>query len=144
MKNTSVRFGFRATLVLLCCATSAAMADVVKFDIPSQPASTALLAFSRQAAAEVLFASDTVKSVRANTVVGSFEPAEALIRLLADTGLSASRSGNGKWLVITSSASPTVAVASAPAVSSMTAEPVIPQRRATSNDDHPLQMEAME
>ena len=30
---------------------------------------------------------------------GSYEPAEALMRLLADTGLAAARTANGKWIV---------------------------------------------
>src|SRR5437763_2121250 len=116
--------------------------------MPAQPAATALLVFSKQAGAEVLFASDSVKSVRANAVVGAFEPAEALIRLLADTGLSASRSANGKWLVIASSALTTMTTTAPAPISGpipvTTEAPTVGARRMANPDERTVQMEVVQ
>ncbi len=92
-------FSRRLIAGLLGLAAVLASAAPVKFDLPAQPAGAALLAFSKQAGAEVLFAFDQVNSVRTNALTGTHEPAEAMIRLLADTGLAASRSASGKWIV---------------------------------------------
>ncbi|MBI5692457.1 MAG: TonB-dependent receptor [Verrucomicrobia bacterium] len=87
----------------------------VRFEIPAQPAASALLAFSAQAGAEVLFATDQVSGKKANAVTGAHEPAEAMIRLLADTGLAASRGANGKWIVAAAAPTPVTPARPAPA-----------------------------
>jgi len=71
----------------------------VKFDLPAQPAASALLAFSKQAGVEVLFSYDELRKVRSNAVVGEFEPEAALAELLRGTGFAATRHGDGKFLV---------------------------------------------
>jgi hypothetical protein len=85
-----------AALLLLATGLRAAP---VKFDIPAQSAPGALLAFSKQAAVEVLFSYDELRRVRSNAVVGEFEPEAALAALLKGTGFNATRDGNGKFLV---------------------------------------------
>jgi hypothetical protein len=69
------------------------------FDLPVQPADSALLAFSRQAGVELLFSSAELHQVRSTAVSGSYEPVTALSHLLRDTGFSARSNGRGKFVV---------------------------------------------
>ena len=81
----------------------------VIFDLPAQPAGHAVLAFSQQAQAEVLFSSDDLRTVQAAAVSGPHEPAEALALLLAPTGYAARRNLRGKF-VVTRAPAPTGAL----------------------------------
>jgi len=83
-------------LATLC---GAALGAPVKFEIKAQPGPAALMAFSKQAAVEVVFSADDLKEVRANEVIGQFEPDEAMARLLRDTSFTAHRNGGGKFVV---------------------------------------------
>jgi outer membrane receptor protein involved in Fe transport len=85
--------------VALAHVCGAAFAAPVQFEIKAQPAPAALMAFSRQAAVEVVFSADDLKDVQANAVVGQLEPEEAMTQLLRDTGFSARRNGGGKFVV---------------------------------------------
>lgn len=89
-----------AWLSLLGWLTPLALgAAPVQFDVPAQPADTALLAFSRQAKVEVFFSFDELRKARSVALVGRFEPEEALNRMLKGTGFVARRNGNGKFVV---------------------------------------------
>jgi hypothetical protein len=94
---------FMKAFILAIGALSAgpvtAMAVPVRFEIPAQPAPAALMLFARQAGTEVVFSADDLKTVRANEVVGEYEPAEALARLLRGTGFTARRHVSGKFVV---------------------------------------------
>jgi iron complex outermembrane recepter protein len=97
----------RFAKVLLCTASlsflslfpTLARAEPVEFDLPSQSAANALLAFSQQAKIEVLFPFDLLRKARSTAVVGSYEPETALVRLLSDTGFIVRRDGKGKFIV---------------------------------------------
>jgi iron complex outermembrane receptor protein len=78
---------------------AAALAEPIDFNLPAQPAADALLAFSKQAGVEVLFSYDRLAKVTSPAVAGRFEPDEALVRLLEDTGFTARRNGRGKFTV---------------------------------------------
>ena len=69
------------------------------FNLPAQPAASALLAFSQQARVEVLYSFDDLQAVPGNAVIGQFEPEDALKRLLQNTGFVARRSLRGKFVV---------------------------------------------
>ncbi|MBM3855187.1 MAG: hypothetical protein FJ399_18870, partial [Verrucomicrobia bacterium] len=71
----------------------------VNFDIPAQPAGAALVAFAKQARIEVLFAYADLNRLQSSPVVGTFEPKEALDRLLRGTGYTAQRIAAGKFVV---------------------------------------------
>ena len=71
----------------------------MEFNLPAQPAADALLAFSRQAKAEVLFSFDELARVRAGAVTGRFEPQDAIARLLHGTGFIARPNRLGKFVV---------------------------------------------
>ncbi|MFA5265850.1 MAG: TonB-dependent receptor plug domain-containing protein [Opitutaceae bacterium] len=76
-----------------------ALAESVNLNISPQSADSALMAFSAQTKIEVLFSSSDLHKVRSSGVVGSYEPADALERLLRDTGFTARESGNRKYVV---------------------------------------------
>lgn len=86
------------TLVVAITLASA-RATPVKFDIPAQPAGTALVAFAKQADVEVLFSPEELRKVQANAVVGVHEPEAALALLLKGTGFTATSPTAGKFLV---------------------------------------------
>jgi hypothetical protein len=87
-------------LAALCLAAAAAAhAAPVKFDLVAQAAPKARVEFSKQAGVEVLLSFDDLKSVDANAVLGSFEPADALDVLLRGTGFAARRRNGGKFII---------------------------------------------
>jgi outer membrane receptor protein involved in Fe transport len=73
--------------------------EPVDFNLPAQPASEALLAFSQQAKIEVLFSFDQLQKVQSTAIVGHYEPETALTRLLTNTGFTARRNEKGKFVV---------------------------------------------
>lgn len=66
----------------------------VDFDIPVQRIADALGEFARQAGVQIFFISEGFENTRANAVVGTYSPQEALDLLLAGTGLSADYSAD--------------------------------------------------
>ncbi|MDD2764825.1 MAG: TonB-dependent receptor plug domain-containing protein, partial [Opitutaceae bacterium] len=74
-------------------------AEPVDFDLPARPAAAALLGFSQQAKIEVLYSFDELQAVRSTEVIGRYEPADALSRLLRGTGFIARRDDKGKFVV---------------------------------------------
>jgi iron complex outermembrane receptor protein len=86
-------------LVLAGGFLATAEAAPVEFDLPAQSAAKALIAFSQQARVEVLFAYDELRPVTAAPVVGRYEPEDALVRLLKDTGFAARRKSPGRFVV---------------------------------------------
>src|SRR5687768_15529318 len=60
----------------------------VQVSIPAQPMPQALDEFARQTGMQVVFATEDVAGgITAPKVIGTYRPAEALERLLADSGL---------------------------------------------------------
>ena len=90
--------------LLGCILAVFAAAKPVAFDIPAQPLGDALLAFSQQAAVEALFSADAVRDIRSTTVLGTYEPANALDLLLRDTGFTARRRNRGQFVIAALSA----------------------------------------
>ncbi len=76
------------------------------FNLPAQSADRALLDFARQAKIEMIFSFDQLHRARSSEVVGSYEPEDALNRLLQGTAFAARRSSKGKY-VITPARQPT-------------------------------------
>lgn len=85
-------------------------ATPVKFEIPAQPAPAALMAFAKQARTEVVFSADNLANVRANEVMGEYEPETALGLLLKDTGFTHRRNSSGKFVVTRHTAAATATV----------------------------------
>ncbi len=83
----------------LCFLPVLARAAPVDFALPAQPAANALLAFSKQAKIEVLFSFDELRKVQSNAVTGFYEPENALVHLLGDTGFTIRRDHKGKFVV---------------------------------------------
>jgi TonB dependent receptor len=76
-----------------------ARAKPVKFELPAEPASSALMAFAKQAGVEVLFSYKDLKMVQSSPVVGSFEPEDALTLLLRGTGFLETLKAPGNFVV---------------------------------------------
>lgn len=72
-------FGFLFVAVAVFAAS-------VTFDIPAQPAPAALQLFIKQSGAKVMFNSDELKNVQTKEVKGEMEPADAMKKLLENTG----------------------------------------------------------
>lgn len=72
---------------------------LVEFDLPAQPAPSALMAFCKQAKVEVLFSVNALRAAQSKPVIGRFEPEDALNRLLEGTGHAARRNGDAKFVV---------------------------------------------
>lgn len=94
----------RPVRLLLCCLlwgslVARVLAVPASFNIPAQPASGALLAFSKQAGANVLFSYRDLRRVRSNAVVGSFEKDDALRLLLRGTGFGFTREAPDRYIV---------------------------------------------
>lgn len=70
------------------------------FSIAQKPAGDALLAFSRQAAANVVFSCDDLQEVNTPKVVGLYEPAEALTKLLRNTRFLTYMDVSGRYIVV--------------------------------------------
>ncbi|MCW8126462.1 TonB-dependent receptor [Microbulbifer halophilus] len=103
--------GYLACLLTLAAAGAAAAADIdtgakteeekkSDFTIPPQPLGDALLAFSRLRQQTVLFNPALVAGLSSPAVNGRLAPAEAMARLLQDSGLEATHTEQG-WLVRT-------------------------------------------
>ena len=91
---------FRVAVLGVGLLSGTARAEPIDFSVSAQPADTALLEFSKQSKAEVLFSSNELHRTRSTEIVGWFEPAEALKRLLTNTGYVARNSGGGKFVII--------------------------------------------
>jgi len=93
----------------LSTATAVAAEDSKKpFDLPSGAAGETLKQFARQAGREIVFAEETVGSVKTNAVKGEMTPKEAIAVLLADTGLVASQDSKTGAFAVRKSESPNV------------------------------------
>jgi outer membrane receptor protein involved in Fe transport len=88
-----------ALIGILGPGPSALLAEPADFDIPAQPADTALLALARQANVEVLFSFDELHRVRSQAFEGRGEPQDAFDRILEGTGFAAKRSGRDRFVV---------------------------------------------
>jgi iron complex outermembrane receptor protein len=86
-------------LALEIFSSAVVVAVPVHFEVPTQRASDAVVAFSQQAKAEVLFPADELRQVQSASVSGDYEPEQALTRILGDTGFYARRSTQGKFVV---------------------------------------------
>lgn len=86
-------------LAVLLVLAGAVGAEPVKFDLPVQPASEALVAFGKQTGIDVIFSADELARVRTPALQGYYEAADALHRLLRGTGFVVRRNGGGKYVV---------------------------------------------
>jgi iron complex outermembrane receptor protein len=99
---------FRSGLLLTCAtagvvaAAEPAAAQDRRFDVPAQPAATAIPAFARQAGLQILAPEAAVKELRTQAVVGVYSTDAGLALLLQGTGLRVA-SRNGRTLILVAS-----------------------------------------
>jgi iron complex outermembrane recepter protein len=80
-------------------AETPASGKPIQLSIEAAPLGDALRAFSIQTGVPVLFSEQQVAGLRAGAVTGRHAPDEALARLLSGSGLEASRSAGGAYVV---------------------------------------------
>ena len=88
--------------LFLCSAAifAAAPATASDFNVPGGDLKAALHAYIKQAGVPLIVSDDAVKGVRTNGARGDLSPAEALSRILADTGFSMHRHASGAIAVV--------------------------------------------
>ncbi|WP_443751241.1 TonB-dependent receptor [Asticcacaulis solisilvae] len=107
------------SVLAVTAGTASAQGAEKSFNIPAEPAAAALKDFARQSGQPVLAASADLNGVTTNAVTGSFQPRDALQRLVDGKGLEIRTDANGAMLVINAraqAAGGTAASAEAPAV----------------------------
>ena len=107
------------SVLAVTAGTASAQGTEKRFNIPAEPAAAALKDFAHQSGLQVLAASADLNGVTTNAVTGSFQPREALQRLVDGKGLEIRTDANGAMLVVNAraqAASGTAASAEAPAV----------------------------
>ncbi|MFT5331055.1 MAG: iron complex outermembrane receptor protein [Parasphingorhabdus sp.] len=96
LNKITLKTGIAAIAMMLA---TPALAEPVKFDIDPQPLAAALKEFSQESGREILFSSDITKRKRTGGVEGSYEPEDALTRLLNGTGLRFTITSRNAFLV---------------------------------------------
>ncbi len=86
--------------VLLLWPSVGLSATTAMFDLPAQPLSKALAAFSEQTGISILVTSDLIKNKTAAPVHGQLAPQAALQRLLEPTDLEIRRVGESAWTLL--------------------------------------------
>ncbi|MBW6532551.1 TonB-dependent receptor [Sphingomonas sp. RRHST34] len=118
-----------ATGAAMVVAAQPAIAQAKQFDIPAQPAESAITALGRQAGVQIVAARSFSRGKRTNAVRGAMSVDAALTRLLEGTGLRAQRSGPQTYVVLGPVAAmfgPVSAPASASARQVAAGEPQLP------------------
>lgn len=88
-----------STAAISSAANPAPASQTLQFDIKPQPLASALNEFALQSHQQILFTPEIANGKTTRGAHGGFTPEAALKRLLAGTGLSASRSADGMVLV---------------------------------------------
>lgn len=88
-----------ALTLAIAAAPTAQATEARPLAIPAGPLDAALFALARQTGQQLLFAPEAVRGRTAPALAGAYTPEAALARLLADSGLTATRTGP-KTLVI--------------------------------------------
>lgn len=105
-----------SAMVCMVAASGQASAQTREFAIDAQPAGSAISQLGRQADIQIIAARRITHSVRTNAVRGEMSVEDALMRLLAGTGLSAKRIAAGSYTIVARAMPPvatrTVALAS--------------------------------
>ncbi|WP_341522676.1 TonB-dependent siderophore receptor [Pseudomonas sp. G.S.17] len=87
------------TTALALGLSTSVLAAPVHLDLPAQPLATSLTQLSQVSGMPVIFDTKQVSGKQAPTVRGDLEPAQALQRLLAGSGLTASVEGNSARVI---------------------------------------------
>jgi iron complex outermembrane recepter protein len=98
--KAGLRAGAAFTLAALAVSTPAAAQEAqVSISIPAQNLEDALIQFSRQTRQQILFSPEAVRGRSAKAISGQFTSSSALQQLLAGTGLEASATATGAWII---------------------------------------------
>ncbi|NIF26970.1 hypothetical protein F3J44_11360 [Pantoea sp. Tr-811] len=131
---------FSPLAVLASClmASVAAQAQEATFavDIPAQRLDRSLNELARQTGSRILFATDTAERQQARAVQGQMTVEQALLHLLAGSGLSAQRAGEG-YLVGSAASMNWCWAITSPATRTTTTRCAAPRSKATASTSTP-------
>jgi len=88
-----------ACSVIALAIASPVCAEVVQFNLPAQPAASAIQAFGRQAGVQIFARAEALANVTTNPVQGRYDTRKALAMLLAGTKLAVT-SDDGRVLIV--------------------------------------------
>ncbi len=89
MRNWSTKAVLRSSAAAIAfLASTSAHAQVKSFDVPAEDAVKAIPEFARQAGIQILVPANQLKAIRTPAIKGSIELHDALLELLAGTGIS--------------------------------------------------------
>jgi iron complex outermembrane receptor protein len=98
--KAGLRAGAAITLAAVVISAPAAAQDAqVSISIPAQNLEDALIQFSRQTRQQLMFSPAAVKGRTAKAISGQFTSSRALQQLLAGTGLEATATPSGAWII---------------------------------------------
>lgn len=100
MRYTGLFCGVVMLLSLPAIGAAETSAPAREFQLSAQPLDSALTAFSQASGLQMLYDSDLVSGRRSKAVEGRFTPADALHRLLEDTGLRAHFTQKGSIVIM--------------------------------------------
>lgn len=93
--------GFATVALILSLQAAVALAGpTAKFDIPTQPLSSALRALASQAGVQLVFTPEIVGAVKAAAIKGEMSVEAALTQLLAGSGLEFRQEGERNYVVV--------------------------------------------
>ena len=94
-----------ATSAVTLMVAAGAEAQVRKFDVPAQPATTGIPLFGKQAETQILAPQSAIQGQRVSAVQGAYTVSEGLERLLRGSNLQVV-SNNGRTIVLDQGARP--------------------------------------
>lgn len=95
------RVALTASSAIVCLATATpALAQIRTFNVPAQPAQSAISTLGRQADIQIIAARRDTRGRRANAVQGDMTVEQALVRMLDGTGLAARRTGPQTYTIV--------------------------------------------
>ena len=97
--TTGIRRLVHAAAAILALAGTGALAQAGEVRVPAQPLAQSLKDVAHQTGANILFAPEAVRGLRAGAVEGSLSAQDAVNRLIAGTNLQAVPDGSGGLIV---------------------------------------------
>jgi outer membrane receptor protein involved in Fe transport len=94
------RYAILASGAAVCAIVTPAVAQVKIFDVPAQPAETAVSALGHQAGVQIIAARRVTQGRRTNAVRGNLEVLGALSHMLGGTGLIARQTGPQSYVIM--------------------------------------------
>src|ERR1700761_5206100 len=96
----TMHYGFMAATAVCALASTCASAQTKTFDLPAQPAQSAIPSLGQQAEIQIIVARRATAGRRTNAVRGKLTVEQALAAMLRGTGLTFRQTGPQTYTVI--------------------------------------------